>query len=257
MILHIALRLHDFLNNTHAGAGQYFCKRLRVWHRQRRASCHSSFDSRGPILCNFVKLDRLLQFGHVASEYCSQHLGGRWPVFSQPPPRMAPASARFLPRIVRFPWPTSLRSCRAWSLASNGACWSMLLLDGRWAVRALALPRTARHALEPARAARHLAVSMQQAAPAVTRAPHACRPPCRAPPFTCRLRYAAPHRIRSRRAPVAAATACAPAYCLPLPLPAMHRIYIREGINPNSKTETNRNQTETNRNRMGLARGPR
>ena len=67
MILHIALRLHVFLNNAHADAGQFFCKRLRVWHRQARASCHSSFDSRGPILCNFVKLDHLLQFGHVAS----------------------------------------------------------------------------------------------------------------------------------------------------------------------------------------------
>jgi hypothetical protein len=131
-----------------------------------------------------------------------------------------------LPRIVRFPWPKSLRFCRAWSLASNGSCWSILLLNGRRAVRALALPRTARHALEPAHAARHLAVSLQQAAPAVTRAPHACRPPCRAPPF-----YLPPAPRRTE--PVTAELPWRPRLPArlqysPLPLPAMHRMATSE-----------------------------
>ena len=114
-----AKRLHDFLNNTHADAGQFFCKRLRVWHRQARASCRSSFDSRGTFLCNFAKLGRLLQLGHVATCHCSQHVGGRGPVFSQAPPRVAPASARSLPLLIQPPWPNSLRSRQAGSVASN------------------------------------------------------------------------------------------------------------------------------------------
>ena len=64
------MRLHKYLNNTGADAGQIFCKRLRVWHRQTRASCRSSFDSRGPFPCIFFMLGRLLQLGHVGSCCC-------------------------------------------------------------------------------------------------------------------------------------------------------------------------------------------
>ena len=74
VVVQIAMRLHGFLNNNGADAGRIFCKRLRVWHRQARASCRSSFDSRGPFPCIFVKLGRLLQLGHVGSCCC---LAGR------------------------------------------------------------------------------------------------------------------------------------------------------------------------------------
>ena len=74
VVLQITMRLHEYLNNNGADAGRFFCKRLRVWHRQARASCRSSFDSRGPFLCIFVKLGRLLQLGHVGSCCC---LAGR------------------------------------------------------------------------------------------------------------------------------------------------------------------------------------
>ena len=70
VVLQIAMRLHKYLNNTGADAGQIFCKRLRVWHRQTRASCRSSFDSRGPFPCIFFMLGRLLQLGHVGSCCC-------------------------------------------------------------------------------------------------------------------------------------------------------------------------------------------
>ena len=159
---------------------------------------------------------------NAAAWFSQQQRSGRWPVFLQTPPRVAPASARFLPLIIRFPWAISLHFCQAWPLASTWCCWFMLLLDWpRARMRGRGMPG----ALLNSRAQR---AASQQATPAVARAPHACRPPCRAPPFTCRLRYAAPHRIRSRRAPVAAATACAPAYYLPLPLPAMHRMATSE-----------------------------
>ena len=74
VVLQIAMRLHGFLNNNGADAGRFFCKRLRVWLRQARASCRSSFDSRGPFLCILVKLGRLLQVGLVGSCCC---LAGR------------------------------------------------------------------------------------------------------------------------------------------------------------------------------------
>ena len=74
VVLQITMRLHDFLSNNGADAGRFFCKRLRVWHRQARASCRSSFDSRGPFLCILVKLGRLLQIGLVGSCCC---LAGR------------------------------------------------------------------------------------------------------------------------------------------------------------------------------------
>ena len=70
VVLQIAMRLHGFLNNNGADAGRFFCKRLRVWHRQARASCRSSFDSRGPSPCIFVKLGRWLQLGVVGSCCC-------------------------------------------------------------------------------------------------------------------------------------------------------------------------------------------
>ena len=74
VVLQITMRLHDFLSNNGADAGRFFCKRLRVWHRQARASRRSSFDSRGPFLCILVKLGRLLQIGLVGSCCC---LAGR------------------------------------------------------------------------------------------------------------------------------------------------------------------------------------
>lgn len=111
VVLQIAMRLHKYLNNNGANAGRVFCKRLRVWHRQARASCRSSFDSRGPIPCIYAKLGRLLQMDHVASCRCSQHVGGRGPALSQAPSRVAPTSARSLPPFIRFPWPNPLRSC--------------------------------------------------------------------------------------------------------------------------------------------------
>ena len=74
VVVQIAMRLHGFLNNNGADAGRIFCKRLRVWHRHTRASCRSSFDSRGPFPCVFFKLGRLLQLGLVGSCCC---LAGR------------------------------------------------------------------------------------------------------------------------------------------------------------------------------------
>ena len=44
------------------------------------------------------------------------------------PPRVAPASAHFLPLIIRFPWAISLHFCQASSLASTWSCWLLLLL---------------------------------------------------------------------------------------------------------------------------------
>ena len=142
---------------------------------------------------------------NAAAWFSQQQRSGRWPDFLQTPPRVAPASARFLPLIIRFPWAISLHFSQAWSLASNWSCWFMLLLG--W-------PRAHLHgcgmpgALSNSRAQR---ATTRQAAPAEARAPHACRPPCCAPPFTCRLHAAsaAPRRTRSRRAPVAAATVSA------------------------------------------------
>ena len=57
--------------------------------------------------------------GSYASSHCSQHVGGCGPVFSEAPPRVAPASARSLPLFFRFPWPNSFRFCQAWSAASS------------------------------------------------------------------------------------------------------------------------------------------
>ena len=151
----------------------------------------------------------------AAAWISQQHWSGRWPVFLQTPPRVAPASARFLPLIIRFPWAISLHFCQAWPLASTWCCWFMLLLD--WP-RARMRGREMPGVLSNSRAQR---AASQQATPAVARAPHACRPPCRAPPFTCRLHAAsaAPRRTRSRRAPVAAATVSA----MPALACAMHR----------------------------------
>ena len=134
-----------------------------------------------------------------------QQWSGRWPVFLQTPPRVAPASARFLPLIIRFPWAISLHFFQAWSLAPNWSCWFMLLLG--W-------PRAHLHgcgmpgALSNSRAQR---ATLQQAAPAVARAPHACRPPCRTPPFTCRLRAAS---AAPRAEPAAAVIPWRPRLCL-------------------------------------------
>ena len=74
VVWQIAMRLHGFLNNNGADAGRIFCKSLRVWHRQARASCRSSFDSRGPSPCIFVKPGGLLQLGVVGTCCC---LAGR------------------------------------------------------------------------------------------------------------------------------------------------------------------------------------
>ena len=123
---------------------------------------------------------------NAAAWFSQQQRSGRWPVFLQTPPRVAPASARFLPLIIRFPWAISLHSCQAWPLATSWSCWLMLLLG--W-------PRAHLHgcrmpgALSNSRAQR---ATSRQAAPAVARAPRACRRSRRAGPFTCRLRRTAP-----------------------------------------------------------------
>ena len=71
---------------------------------------------------------------NAAAWISQQHWSGRWPDFLQTPPRVAPASARFLPLIIRFPWAISLHFFQAWAHASTWCCWSMLLL-GRPRVR--------------------------------------------------------------------------------------------------------------------------
>ena len=61
-----------------------------------------------------------------------QQWSGRWPVFLQTPPRVAPASARFLPLIIRFPWAISLHFCQAWPrLLQLGHVGSFCCLAGR------------------------------------------------------------------------------------------------------------------------------
>ena len=160
--------------------------------------------------------------------FSQQRTHGCWPIFLQTPSRVAPASARFLPLIVRFPWSNSLQFCQAGSLASIWSCGLMILLAslGRtlagffaiasaceagkralfvthrpipvaqflafwpslvdcfnwvmlvqvtacWAVRALALSRTTRRALEPARAARRLAAGSPSRGASAARLPAA------------------------------------------------------------------------------------
>ena len=122
---------------------------------------------------------------NAAAWFSQQQRSGRWPDFLQTPPRVAPASARVMPLIIRFPWAISLHFCQAWPLASTWCCWSMLLLG--W-------PRARMHGREMPGAllnSRAQRATSRQAAPAVARATRACRPPCHAS-ITCRLRRAAP-----------------------------------------------------------------
>ena len=123
---------------------------------------------------------------NAAAWFSQQQWSGRWPDFLQKPPRLAPASARFLPLIIRFPWAVSLHFFQAWPLASTWACWFRLLLG--WP-RAHLHGRGMPGALSNSRAQR---ATSRQAAPAVARAPRACRRSRRAGPFTCRLRRTAP-----------------------------------------------------------------
>ena len=112
---------------------------------------------------------------------------------------------RWISGAIRFSWAISLHFCQALPLASTWCCWYMLLLG--W-------PRAHLHgcgmpgALSNSRAQR---ATLQQAAPAVARAPHACRPPCRTPPFTCRLRAAS---AAPRAEPAAAVIPWRPRLCL-------------------------------------------
>jgi len=134
--------------------------------------------------------------------------------------------------------------------SSLAACFNLVLLVhvAAWlAARAPARPRNARRALELARAARHLAASSSSRGAGAARLPAAL--PRAAVYLACRLHAAsaAPHRTRSRRDPVAAATVPARLQCLPLP--AMHRL----------PAEMYQPLAERNRtcNRTGLTRGPR
>ena len=111
---------------------------------------------------------------NAATWFSQQQWSGRWPDFLQKPPRLAPASARFLPLTIRFPWVIPLHFCQASSLASTWSC-SLLLLLGRPRARlhGLGMPG----ALSNPRAQRAV---LRRAAPAVARAPRACRRLCRA-----------------------------------------------------------------------------
>ena len=136
-------------------------------------------------------------------------------------------------------------------LSSLAACFNlvMLALVAAWpAARALARPRNARRALEPARAARRLAASSS------SRGASAVRLPAVSPRLHLPAASAAPHRSHSRRDPVAAATA--PARLRYLPLPAMQLCTSR----PSRAAEIDPNQTEivwASRAALGLAESPR
>ena len=115
----LVMLLQNTARSTWADAGRFFRNRLRVWHRQARAFCHASFDSRGPHPCALAELGRLLQMGHVGPCYCSMGGGPRARLHGLGNPgalsnpcaqravlrRAAPAVAR-APRACR-------RSCRA------------------------------------------------------------------------------------------------------------------------------------------------
>ena len=73
----LVMLLQNTARSTWADAGRFFRNRLRVWHRQARAFCHASFDSRGPHPCALAELGRLLQMGHVGPCYCSMGGGPR------------------------------------------------------------------------------------------------------------------------------------------------------------------------------------
>ena len=177
---------------------------------------------------------------NAAAWFSQQYLSGRWPDFSQTPPRVAPASARFLPLIIRFPWPNSLHFCQAWSLASTWSCWLLLQLGRpRARLHGLGMPG----ALSNPRAQRDV---LRRAAPAVARAPRACRRSCRA------SIYLPPPPRRTE--PIAAELPWRPRpslRCLPLPVPCTGpqprctSLWLRE------------TELQSNRNRMSLARGPR
>ena len=187
--------------------GKSVCRAARTRARAAYSALHSATRATGAAFMTTCVVHDQSGFANcnAVAQISQQHWSGRWPDFLQTPPRVAPANARFLPLIIRFPWAISLHFFHAWPLASTWSCWFMLLLG--W-------PRAHLHgcgmpgALSNSRAQR---ATTRQAAPAEARAPHACRPPCCAPPFTCRLHAAsaAPRRTRSRRAPVAAATVSA------------------------------------------------
>ena len=184
--------------------GKSVCRAARTRARAAYSALHSATRAtRAAFMTTCVVHDKSgFANCNAVAQLSQQHWSGRWPDFLQTPPRVAPANARFLPLIIRFPWAISLHFFHAWPLASTWSCWFMLLLG--WP-RAHLHGRVIPGALSNSRAQR---ATSRQAAPAVARAPHAYRRPCRASPFTCRLHAAsaAPHRTRSRRDPVAAAT---------------------------------------------------
>ena len=168
--------------------GKSVCRAARTRARAAYSALHSATRATGAAFMTTCVVHDQSGFANsnAVAQISQQHWSGRWPDFLQTPPRVAPANARFLPLIIRFPWAISLHFFHAWPLASTWSCWFMLLLG--WP-RAHLHGRGIHGALSNSRAQR---ATSRQAAPAVARAPRACRRSRRAGPFTCRLRRTAP-----------------------------------------------------------------
>ena len=123
--------------------------------------------------------------------------------------RALPAAHHSIPVGRFFAFFSSLAACFNLALLFHVAAWL--------AARAPARPRNARRALELARVARHLAASSSSHGASAARPPAAL--PRAAvylpPPSRLHTASAPPHRTRSRRDPVAAATVPARLQCLP------------------------------------------
>ena len=184
--------------------GKSVCRAARTRARAAYSALHSATRATGAAFMTTCVVHDQSGFANcnAVAQISQQHWSGRWPDFLQTPPRVAPANARFLPLIIRFPWAISLHfSCLA-------ACFNLVMLVhvAAWlATRAPARPRNTRRALELARAARHLAASSSSRGASAARLPAALPRAAVYLPPPCRLRPA-PHRTRSRRDPVAAAT---------------------------------------------------
>ena len=186
-------RVHSSLRNVRCVCQAYAKARSAWLQRPRDALRSRQPPSRRhrPILCKFAKLGRFLHMGHMLHLTTSS----TWADVG-----------RFFRKRLRVRHRRARALCHSF-FDSRGPIhsvfakpglplqvWAMLVrIAVRWAVRAPALPRIARRALEPARAACHLAVGSSSRGASAARLLAALPRATVYLPPPCRLRRATPN----------------------------------------------------------------